>query len=94
MGNDIQIVADIIFDDDCLLYLCTPGMGVKMLKARASPCLRARPPQPRLLWRRRPEALRRASVRRDLKEAGAPKLLRPLVRRGSIKSINQNRRLP
>jgi hypothetical protein len=81
MGNDIQIVADIIFDDDCLLYLCTPGMGVNLPKERASPCLRA-------------EALRRASVRRDLKEAGAPKLLRPLVRRGSIKSINQKRRLP
>jgi hypothetical protein len=37
MGNDIQKVAEIIFDDDCLLYLCTPGMGVNMLKARASP---------------------------------------------------------
>jgi len=80
MGNDIQIVADIIFDDDCLLYLCTPSMGVNLPKARASPCLCA-------------EALQRASVRRDLKEAGAPKLLRPLVRRGSIKSINQKRRL-
>jgi hypothetical protein len=56
MGNDIQIVADIIFDNDCLLYLCTPSMGVNFPKARASPCLRARPPQPRLLWRRRPEA--------------------------------------
>jgi hypothetical protein len=64
MGNDIQIVADIIFDDDCLLYLCTPGMGVKLPKARASPCLRG-------------EALRRASVRKGLK-VGAPKLLRPL----------------
>jgi len=64
MGNDIQIVADIIFDDDCLLYLCTPGMGVNLPKARASPCLRA-------------EALRCATVGRDLKEAGAPKLLRP-----------------
>ncbi len=41
MRNDIQIVADIIFDDDCLLYLCTPGMGVNLPKTRASPCLRA-----------------------------------------------------
>jgi len=70
MGNDIQIVADIIFDDDCLIYLCTSGMGVNFPKARASPYLRARPPQPRLLWRRRPEALRRASVRKGQK-AGA-----------------------
>jgi len=67
MGNDIQIVVDIIFDDDCLLYLCTPGMGVNLPMARASPCLRARPPKPRQLWRRRHEALRRASVRKDLK---------------------------
>ena len=37
MGNDIRIVADIIFDVDCLLYLCTPGMGVNFPKARASP---------------------------------------------------------
>ena len=42
MGNDIQIVADIIFDDGCLLYLCTPGMDVNLPKERASPCLRAR----------------------------------------------------
>ncbi len=42
MRNGIQIVADIIFDDDCLLYLCTPGMGVNLQKARASP-LPARP---------------------------------------------------
>jgi len=41
MGNDIQIVADIIFDDDWRLYLCTPGMGVNLPKERASPCLRA-----------------------------------------------------
>jgi len=41
MGKDIQIVADIIFNDDCLLYLCTPDMGVKLQKARASPCLRS-----------------------------------------------------
>jgi hypothetical protein len=64
MGNDIQIVADIIFDNDCLLYLCTPDMGVNLPKERASPYLRA-------------EALRCATMRRDLKEAGAPKLLRP-----------------
>ena len=37
MGNDIQIVADIIFDIDCLLYLCSHGMGVDLQKARASP---------------------------------------------------------
>ena len=41
MGNDIQIVADINFDDDCPLYSCTPGMGVNLPKERASPCLRA-----------------------------------------------------
>jgi hypothetical protein len=80
MGNYIQIMADIIFDIDCLLYLCTPGMGVNLPKERASPCLQA-------------ERYGCASVRRDLKEAGAPKLLRTLVRRGSIKSINQKRRL-
>jgi hypothetical protein len=80
MGNDIRIVADIIFDDDCLLYFCTPGMGVNFPKARASPSLCA-------------EALRRASVRKGLK-AKATKHLRPLVRRGSIKSINQKRRIP
>ena len=44
MGNDIQKVADIIFGDDCLLCLYTPGTGVNMSKARASPSLRARPP--------------------------------------------------
>ncbi len=37
MGNDIQIVADITFDDDCLLFLCTPGIGVTMPNERASP---------------------------------------------------------
>jgi hypothetical protein len=50
MGNDIKILADIIFDDDCLFYLCRPGMGVNLPNERASPCLRAK-------------ALRRASVR-------------------------------
>jgi hypothetical protein len=50
MGSDIQIVANIIFNDDCLRYLCMRGMGVNMPKARASPSLRA-------------EALRRESVR-------------------------------
>ncbi len=37
MRNYIQIMADIIFDDDCLLYLCPPGMGVNLPKPRASP---------------------------------------------------------
>jgi hypothetical protein len=37
MGNDIQIVNDIIFDDDCKIYLCTPGVGENIPKARASP---------------------------------------------------------
>jgi hypothetical protein len=50
MGNDTQIVADIIFDDYCLLYLCKPGMGVNLPNERASPCLCA-------------DALRRANVR-------------------------------
>ncbi len=53
MGNDTQVVADIFFGDDYLLYLCTPGMGVNMSKARASPCLFA-------------EALRRATVSKGL----------------------------
>jgi len=50
MGNDILIVADIIFDDDCPFYLCTPDMGVYLPNERASPCLRT-------------EALRRANMR-------------------------------
>jgi hypothetical protein len=37
MVNDIQIVADIIVDDDCQPYMCMPGMGVNLPKARASP---------------------------------------------------------
>ena len=37
MGNNFQIVADIIFNDDCPLYVCTPGMDVNLPKARASP---------------------------------------------------------
>ena len=52
MGNDVQIVVDIIFESDFLLYLCTPGMGMNMTRARASPCLRT-------------EALRRANVCKD-----------------------------
>lgn len=75
MGNDIRIMADIIFDDDCLLYLCVPGMGVNFPKARASPCLRA-------------EALRRTSVRKGLK-AGAQSTIEvkkaasnPLIKKG------------
>jgi hypothetical protein len=37
MGNDIQIVANIIFDDDWRLFLCTPDIGMNLPKARASP---------------------------------------------------------
>jgi hypothetical protein len=49
MGNNIQIVAGIIFNEDCLLYSYIHGKGVKKPKARASPCLCA-------------ETLRRANV--------------------------------
>ena len=75
MGNDIEIMADIIFDDDCLLYFVRARHGRELSEGKGVSSLRA-------------EALRRTSVRKGLK-AGAQSTIEvkkaasnPLIKKG------------